>query len=72
LKVRVLPGSSLQDDILLTGEREKNAPFPTYLRTEEPNDLPVEWFLAMCRFENKGKLDNLGLEIDTNILKFSD
>jgi hypothetical protein len=26
--------------------------------------MPVEWFLSMLRFENKGKFDDLGLEFD--------
>jgi hypothetical protein len=30
----------------------------------------VEWFLSKLRFENKGKLDDLGLKIDTNTQKF--
>jgi hypothetical protein len=34
--------------------------------------MPVERFLAMCRFENRNKLDDLGLEIDQNALKLSD
>lgn len=28
--------------------------------------MPVEQFLSMLRFENKDKLDESGLEIDTN------
>jgi hypothetical protein len=32
-------------------------------------DMPVERFLSMLRFENKAKLDDLGLEIDTDMLK---
>jgi hypothetical protein len=31
--------------------------------------MPVEWFLSMCRFENKGKSDDLGLEIEKSTLK---
>jgi hypothetical protein len=31
----------------------------------------IERFLPMCRFENKEKLDDLGLEIDTEALKSS-
>lgn len=30
----------------------------------EPLNKPVERFLAFLRFENRGKLDSLGLEID--------
>jgi len=30
--------------------------------------MPVEKFLSMLRFENKGKLDDLELEIDTDFL----
>jgi len=37
-----------------------------------PLSIPVERFLSMLRFENKGKLDDLGLEIDTNTLKSGD
>jgi hypothetical protein len=29
----------------------------------EPLDMPVERFLASVRFENKSKLDQLGIEI---------
>ena len=29
----------------------------------EPLDIPVEWFLSMLRFEQRGKLDQLGIEI---------
>jgi len=65
-------GSSPQVDFLLTGERDKNAPFSMYLSRKEPLDMPVERFLSMCRFENKGKLDDLGLELDTNTLKSGD
>jgi hypothetical protein len=36
---------------------------------KEPFDMPVERFLSMLRFENKGKLDDLGLEIDSDMLK---
>ena len=70
--IRVLLGSSPQDYVLLRGERDKHAPFSTNLRSEEPFDMPVERFLAMCRFENRNKLDDLGLEIDQNALKLSD
>lgn len=31
--------------------------------------MPVEWFLSMSCFEIKAKLDDLGKEIDTNMLK---
>jgi len=34
--------------------------------------MPVERFLAMCRFEDRGKLDDLGIEIDSNQLKSGD
>jgi hypothetical protein len=71
LKVRVLPGSP-QSAALLTGEREENTPFSTQLWTKVPLSMPVEQLLSMCRFENKGKLDDLGLEIDANTLKFND
>lgn len=31
--------------------------------------MPVEWLLSMSCFEIKAKLDDLGKEIDTNMLK---
>jgi len=31
--------------------------------------MPVERFFSMLRFENKAKLDDLGLEFDPNTLK---
>jgi len=34
--------------------------------------MPVDEFLASIRFENKGKLDDLELNIDTNTLKLGD
>jgi hypothetical protein len=34
--------------------------------------MPVEEFLAMCRFENRGNLNDLGFEIDKNALKSGD
>jgi hypothetical protein len=48
---------------LLIGEREENTPFSTHLMTIELLDMPAERFISMLRFENKGKLDDLGLEI---------
>jgi hypothetical protein len=39
---------------------------------KEPFDMPVERFLASLRFENRGKLDDLGLDIDTNTFKSGD
>jgi hypothetical protein len=33
--------------------------------------MPVERFLASLRFENRGKLDDLELEIDTNTTKIN-
>ncbi|MFC2054785.1 hypothetical protein ACFLV7_10920 [Chloroflexota bacterium] len=36
---------------------------------KEPLDIPVEQFLSMIRFESKGKLDDLGLEIDATTPK---
>ena len=59
-------GSSPQDTVLLTGEREKSAPFSTHIRSKEPFDMTIERFLASLRFKNKGKMDDLGLEIDLN------
>jgi len=55
-------GSSPQDDVVLTGEREKNVPFSTYLETKELRDMPVEQFLSMIRFDSKEKLKDLPLE----------
>jgi hypothetical protein len=49
--------------------RIANAPFSMYLSTKESLDMPVERFLASIRFEYRSKLDDLGLEIDTNALK---
>jgi len=54
---------------LQTGERDKITPFSKYLNTIEPFDMPVERFLASLRFENRGKLDDLELEIDIKALK---
>ena len=34
--------------------------------------MPVDEFLASIRFENKGKLDDLGVEINTNTPEFGD
>ena len=31
-------------------------------------EVPIERFLSLLRIENRGKLDDLGLEIDTNTL----
>jgi len=51
-----------QDRLILPGSQFQNEPF----------DMPVERFLASLRFENKAKLDDLGLGIDINTLKLSD
>jgi len=48
---------------LLTGEREKNIPFSMHLRIDEPLDMPIERFFASLRFEQREKLDHLGVEI---------
>ena len=64
--IGVLPGSSTQDHVLLTGEQANKALFSTYLKTNEPRDILVDQFLSMLRFESKGKMDDLGLEIDSN------
>ena len=37
--------------------------------SKELLDIPVEQFLSMLRFESKGKLDDLGPEIDTILLE---
>jgi len=34
--------------------------------------MPVERFMSSLRLENRGKLNYLGLEIGTNVLKFDD
>jgi hypothetical protein len=47
------------------GEQEINAPFSTLLKGKEPFDVSVERFFASLRFEHRGKLDQLGIEIDT-------
>jgi len=47
------------------GERDKNAPFSMHLSVIEPLDITIEQFLSMVRFESKGKLGDLGLEIKT-------
>jgi len=39
---------------------------------QEPFDMPVERFLSMLRFENMGKLQELGVEIDKNELESGD
>jgi len=70
--VRVLLGSSPQSVALLTGERGKSTPFSTHLITNVPLDMPVEQYLSTLRFENRGKLDDLGLDIDTNPFKPGD
>jgi len=44
-----------------------------FLGSHDPNELlsiPVKRFLASLRFENRGKLDDLGIDIDTGTLKF--
>jgi len=61
VQLRPLP----QGCALLTGEREKDTPFSMHLRGIEPFDMPIERFLASVRFENKEKLDQLGIEIGT-------
>jgi MinD-like ATPase involved in chromosome partitioning or flagellar assembly len=40
--------------------------------SKEPFDIPVERFLSMLKFEDRGILDDLGLEINTETLKFGD
>jgi len=52
-----------QSEALLTGEREKNAPFSNYLSTNELRDVPVERFLSILSFEKRGKLEDLGFDI---------
>jgi hypothetical protein len=55
---------------LLTGERDKNAPFSTHLRGNILLDMPIEGFLGSLRFEHRINLDQLGVEIgsfDTKI-----
>ena len=43
-----------------------------HLSVIESLDITIEQFLSMVRFESKGKLGDLGLEIGTNVLKFDD
>jgi len=31
----------------------------------EPLEIPAEWFLASLRFQQWGKLDQLGIELDS-------
>jgi hypothetical protein len=50
---------------LLIREREKNTPFSMHIKTSEPLDIPVELFLASLRYEQRGKLDQMGIEIDS-------
>jgi hypothetical protein len=38
--------------------------FPPFLKNKLP-DMPVEQFLASLRFEQRGKWEQLGIEIDT-------
>jgi hypothetical protein len=38
----------------------------------DPLDMPADRFMYMLRFENREKLDDLGIEIDTNTLKSGD
>jgi hypothetical protein len=57
-----------QSSALLTGGRASypwiaNAPFSTYLRGNNPLDMPIEGFLGSLRFEHRNKLDQLGIEI---------
>jgi len=40
--------------------------------SKEPLSIPVKRFLSMLRFENRGTLDDLGVEIDTNTHKSGD
>ena len=58
--------------VLLTGERVKNTPFSLHLWTMDPLDMPADRFLYMLRFENREKLDDLGIKIVTNTLKSGD
>jgi hypothetical protein len=58
-------GPQPQDDVLLTGERDKSVPFSTYLTTNQPLDMPIERFLASVRFEHRSKLDQLGINISS-------
>jgi hypothetical protein len=53
-----------QSEALLTGEREKDVPFSNHLRGNEPLDMPIERFLASLRFEQRGKLDQIGFQHD--------
>jgi len=57
---------------LAYGRTGKSTPFSTHLITNIPLDIPVERFLSILRFENRGKLGDLGLEIDINTLISND
>jgi hypothetical protein len=37
----------------------------------EPLSIPVERFLASLRFENRGKLDDLRIEVKTSTIKLN-
>jgi hypothetical protein len=56
------PGLS-QSEALLMGEREENVPFSIHIRANDSIDVPLERFLASLRFEQRGKLDQLGTKI---------
>jgi len=51
-----------QDFVLLTGEREENAPFSMHLITNEPLYISVEQILPMLRFEKREKSEDLGFK----------
>lgn len=40
--------------------------------SKELLNIPVEQLLSMCRFENRSKLDDFGVKIDTNTPNFGD
>jgi hypothetical protein len=54
------------------GRTGKNTPFSMHLITNVSLDMHVERFFASVRFENKGKLEDLGLEIDKSTLNSID
>lgn len=66
--VRVQNRPLPQSAAFLTGERANypgiaNVPFSMHLRSNELLGVPLEQFLASLRFQQRGKLDQLGIEI---------
>ena len=64
LAVRV-PFPPLPQSCALLTENGEKLPFSTYLISNELLDMPIERFLSSLRFQQRGKLDQLGIEIDS-------